>query len=128
MRLRVDFVLAQRALAQAELRRGFVQAPPAEEACAVLDGGGRVKTALNVVRGAERIARLYAGLSKKVDPDFRYEIREVNAWPALVILEGPAIVSVTALETDGTVVFGLSVCQNPAKLVAMSRNDRLTRP
>jgi RNA polymerase sigma-70 factor, ECF subfamily len=100
----------------------------AKDARAVLDGGGQVKTALNVVSGRDRVARLYAGLSKKVDPDFRYEIREVNGWPGLVILKHAAIVSVTVIETDGDLVFGISVCQNPAKLVAMSRNERPLRP
>ena len=100
----------------------------AHDARVVLDGGGRVKTALNVVNGADRVARLYAGLSKKVDPTFRYEIREVNGWPALVILKDGAIVSVTALETDGAVVSCLLVCQNPAKLATMSRTGGLSRP
>lgn len=99
----------------------------AKDVRAVLDGGGQVKTALNVVSGADRVARLYAGLSKKVDPDFRYEIREVNGWPALVILKHAAIVSVTTIETDGALVFGISVCQNPSKLGSMSRNERPLR-
>ncbi len=93
----------------------------AKDARAVMDGGGQVKTALNVVRGADRVARLYAGLSNKVNPNFRYEIREVNGWPALIILLDAAIVSVTTIETDGQVVFGISVCMNPAKLAAISR-------
>jgi RNA polymerase sigma-70 factor (ECF subfamily) len=86
-----------------------------------------VKTALNVIRGADRVARLYVGMSRKVDLDFRYEIREVNGWPALVIRRGAAIASVTALETDGDVVFGIRVCLNPAKLAAMSRTERPSR-
>jgi hypothetical protein len=39
-----------------------------------------------------------------------------------------AIVSVTLLETDGDHVFGISVCQNPLKLAAMSRTEPLSRP
>jgi RNA polymerase sigma-70 factor, ECF subfamily len=104
-----------------------VEAFLAKDACAVMDGGGRVKTALNVIRGADRVARLYVGMSRKVDLDFRYEIREVNGWPALVIRRGAAIASVTALETDGDVVFGIRVCLNPAKLAAMSRTERPSR-
>jgi RNA polymerase sigma-70 factor, ECF subfamily len=99
----------------------------AEEARAVMDGGGRVKTALNVVCGAERIARLYVGLSKKVDLDFRYEIREVNGWPALVVLKNAAIANVTTLETDGDLISGIGVCLNPAKLGAMSQTERPSR-
>jgi hypothetical protein len=48
------------------------------DARAALDGGGRVKTALNVIHGAEHVARLFIGLSRKVDPGLRYEIRQIN--------------------------------------------------
>ena len=104
-----------------------VEALLAQDARAVMDGGGQAKTALNVIRGAERVARLYIGLSNKLDPSFRYEVREVNGWPALVILRAAAIASVTAIETDGDLVFGISVCMNPAKLAAMSRSRELSR-
>jgi RNA polymerase sigma-70 factor (ECF subfamily) len=84
----------------------------------VTDGGGQTKTALNIVRGADQVARLFAGLSKKIDPSLRYQVREVNGWPALAILQDAAIVRVAAIETDGAVIFGISVCMNPAKLAA----------
>jgi RNA polymerase sigma-70 factor, ECF subfamily len=99
----------------------------AQDARAALDGGGRVKTALNVIRGADRIARLFIGLSRKVDPNLGYEVREVNGWPALVVVEGGTVTSVAVLETDGAFVFGISVCRNPAKLRAMSRSGELPR-
>ncbi len=94
---------------------------------AMMDGGGQTKTALNVVHGADRVARLFSGLSKKVDASLRYEVRDVNGWPALVVLQAATIVRVAALETDGDRVFGISVCMNPAKLVAMSRTARPSR-
>jgi len=99
----------------------------AKDARAVMDGGGQAKTALNVVRGADRVARLYNGLSKKLDPTLRYEVREVNGWPALVMLRDAVVVSVTAIETDGEVLFGILVCMNPAKLAAMSRSGEPAR-
>lgn len=94
----------------------------AADARTVIDGGGQVKTALNVIRGADHVARLFVGLSNKVAPDFRYDVRDVNGWPALVILQGGAVVSVTELETDGQSVFSISICRNPSKLRAMSRS------
>ena len=102
----------------------------AKDARAVMDGGGQAKTALKVVCGADRVARLYVGLSQKFyqgDPSFRYEVREVNGWPALIIFQDARIASVTSIETDGRVVFGISVCMNPAKLRAMSRFSELAR-
>jgi RNA polymerase sigma-70 factor (ECF subfamily) len=100
----------------------------AEDARAVLDGGGQAKTALNVVHGADRVARLYIGLSKKVDTTLPYEVREVNGWPSLVIFRARAVMSVTQIETDGHAVFGISVCMNPAKLAAMSPKREPPRP
>ena len=94
----------------------------AADACAVMDGGGQVKTALNIVRGAERVARMFAGRAKKLEPSLRYEVREVNGWPALVVLQGTAIVNVASLETDGEVIAGISVCMNPTKFAGMSRS------
>jgi RNA polymerase sigma-70 factor (ECF subfamily) len=99
----------------------------AKDARAVMDGGGQVKTALNIVQGADRVARLFAGLSKKVDPGFHYGVREVNGWPSVVILRAGALVSVTQLETDGAAVFGIAMCMNPEKLAAMSRIRELRR-
>ena len=100
----------------------------ANDARAVQDGGGQVKTALQIIEGADKVARLYAGLAKKVDPSLRYEVREVNAWPALVMLREQTVVGVVSLETDGRLVFGLSNCMNPAKLTAMSHAAGLLRP
>lgn len=100
----------------------------AKDARAVQDGGGQIKTALLVIEGAEKVARLYAGLSRKVDPNVRYEIREVNAWPALIMRRAQVVVGVVSLETDGRLVFGLSSCMNPNKLLAMSRSGGLSRP
>jgi RNA polymerase sigma-70 factor, ECF subfamily len=99
----------------------------AHDARAALDGGGQVKTALNVIHGAERVARLFIGLSRKVDPSIEYEVRQINGWPALVVLNDRAAVSVVEVETDGCVVFGVWACRNPAKLGAMSRSGALSR-
>jgi RNA polymerase sigma-70 factor (ECF subfamily) len=104
-----------------------VEAFLARDARAALDGGGQVKTALNVICGAERISRLFVGLSRKTDPSFSYEVREVNGWQALVILQAGAVTSVAELETDGSAVFGISMCRNPTKLLAMSRSGELSR-
>jgi len=102
-----------------------VEALLTKDARAVMDGGGQVKTALNVIHGAERVARLFAGLSKKVDPKFRYEVRDVNGRPGLITLRDAAIVNAVEIETDGEFVFSISVCVNPAKLAALARSGQL---
>ncbi len=67
-------------------------------------------------------------MALRVDPNVRSEIREVNGWPALIMLLEHVVVGVVSLETDGRLVFSLSGCMNPAKLSAMSRTVRLSRP
>lgn len=92
------------------------------------DGGGKVRAALNVVSGPNKVARLLIGLAKKGSPTARFELREVNGWPSLVGLEGDAVVSVTQLETDGQLVFSVSMVVNPDKLSGlMSQPGALPR-
>lgn len=92
----------------------------ASGAKAVTDGGGRAKAALNVVQGAAHVARFVIGVARKAGADVRYEVREINGWPAVVGLEGDVVVSVAQLETDGARVYSLSVVLNPAKLRAVN--------
>ena len=90
----------------------------ADNAVAWSDGGGRVRAALNVVRGADAVARLHVGLYRKNPPDPRalFELTEINGWPALVgRLDGRAWL-VLAVETDGERVFAVHNILNPDKL------------
>jgi RNA polymerase sigma-70 factor (ECF subfamily) len=91
------------------------------DARAVTDGGGRVRAAINVVHGADRVARFLVGVARKAVGAVAYEVREVNGWPALVgVLDG-AVVAVLQLETDGEHVFSVSTWSNPDKLVPLNR-------
>jgi RNA polymerase sigma-70 factor (ECF subfamily) len=96
-----------------------IEALLVSDAHATTDGGGRSRAALNVVHGANRVARFLVGVSTKQVPGVEYEVREVNGWPALVgVLEG-AVVAMAQLETDGERVFGVSTWTNPEKLTAL---------
>jgi RNA polymerase sigma factor (sigma-70 family) len=53
------------------------------------DGGGEFVSALNVVAGAARIARLYLGITKKAGAVERFAFRTVNGTPALVAERTP---------------------------------------
>jgi len=48
------------------------------------DGGGEYMAALKPVRGADRAARFFLGLRRKLGYDGRFEIRAVNGAPTLV--------------------------------------------
>ena len=89
------------------------------DARATTDGGGRARAALNVVEGANRVARFMIGVSTKQIAGVVYELREINGWPALVgVLDG-AVVALAQLETDGERVFSISTWSNPEKLTAL---------
>lgn len=88
-----------------------------------------VVQALNVVSGANNVARLMIGVAKKGSPSARYEMREVNGWPSLVGPEGDTVVSLCQLETDGQLVYSVLIQLNPDKLRAvMSQVGELPRP
>jgi RNA polymerase sigma-70 factor, ECF subfamily len=53
------------------------------------DGGGEYFAAKVVVSGAERVARMYLGLTKKGTPIERFTVRLVNGTPALVAERSP---------------------------------------
>ncbi|BAE52282.1 sigma-70 family RNA polymerase sigma factor [Paramagnetospirillum magneticum] len=51
----------------------------------ISDGGGKVKSARNPIRGPDRIARFILGVRRKFQPaDFAFRIAEINGLPALV--------------------------------------------
>ena len=57
-----------------------------------------------------------AAAARNASPSARFEIREVNGWPALVGYEGPEPFTVLQLETDGDHIFSVLVVANPDKL------------
>lgn len=90
-----------------------------EDARYVSDGGGKVVAALRVLRGAERIARLfhcivrwYAGLT--------YHLVRVNAEVGAAHVVDGAVVSILAFETDGDRIAGIYVIRNPDKIAGIS--------
>jgi len=93
----------------------------AESVVAYNDGGGRVRAALKPVYGADRVARLYAGLASKyasIMETARYI--DVNGAPALVYQLGgnPYVLSIEV--EDGRICNIYSVA-NPEKLAHLQR-------
>lgn len=89
----------------------------AEDVTSWSDGGGRVRgAALNAVRGANAVARLFLGLMKKAPPGVTPELAEVNGWPALVLRLDGAVFDVMSFETDGERIHAIRSVLNPEKL------------
>jgi RNA polymerase sigma-70 factor, ECF subfamily len=89
----------------------------ASDARIVTDGGGKVQAALNVIKGADRVAAFLAGTVRKGftdDMSVRFEM--VNGLPGLLIVNPNGLVQTTAFEFVGDVVTAIYVVRNPDKL------------
>jgi RNA polymerase sigma-70 factor (ECF subfamily) len=84
------------------------------------DGGGKVRAAINVITGANRVARFFIGVAQKQPPDARFEVMDVNGQPSIVMLVDDMVVGVTQIETDGALIHGVSTVANPDKLASLT--------
>ncbi len=99
----------------------------AEDAILVGDGGGKVRSILNPVYGADRIVRFFLGVTQKLGSDWRVETATVNSRPGLIIHMGEQLNSVASIEiADGRIQAIYSV-SNPDKLRTYSsvKEDRV---
>jgi RNA polymerase sigma-70 factor (ECF subfamily) len=87
------------------------------EATAWSDGGGKVNAARKPVHGADAVARLFVGLSRKAQGlPLEYTFAEVNGWPGLIIRQNSRPFMVLSCESDGQRIHGVYVIVNPDKL------------
>ena len=85
-------------------------------AVSVSDGGGKVRAAMNIVRGAESVAKLFAGIVRK-NPIGRYEFVEVNGQPGVATYYRDRIDNLLVLDiTEDGLVAGVYLLRNPDKL------------
>ncbi len=87
----------------------------------VTDGGGKVAAALNVIDGADRVARFLVDATRKRAivwwrEDFTMRFATINGLPGVIVdaPEGP--VQTAAFEIDGDVIRALYVVRNSDKL------------
>ncbi len=87
----------------------------------VTDGGGKVRAALNVIDGADRVAQFLVEATRKRPgswwrEDFTVRFATINGLPGLIVdaPEGP--VQTAAFEIEGNVIQALYVVRNPDKL------------
>lgn len=87
------------------------------------DGGGRVKAALNVVRGANRVARLAVGLGRKTTIA-RVELTPINGETGVLIYDEAKLSGVltAAFDPHGRIL-RVFLQRNPDKLTHFSRPD-----
>lgn len=87
----------------------------------VTDGGGKVRSALNAIEGADRVAQFLVGVTRKHPgqwwrDDFRPRFALINGLPGIVVdaPEGP--VQTAVFEIEGEVIRALYIVRNPDKL------------
>jgi RNA polymerase sigma-70 factor (ECF subfamily) len=93
----------------------------ANDARVVVDGGGKVRSALEVIEGAERVAQFTIGATRKRPdswwrPDFTMRLGMVNGMPGVIVDSPAGVVQTAALEIDGDVIRAMYVVRNPDKL------------
>jgi RNA polymerase sigma-70 factor (ECF subfamily) len=91
----------------------------------VMDGGGKVRAALNVIDGADRVAQYLVGATRKHPgawwrEDFTLRFATINGLPGIIVdaPEGP--VQTAAFEIEGDIIRALYVVLNPDKLRHMA--------
>jgi RNA polymerase sigma-70 factor (ECF subfamily) len=128
---RARFPVAPRA--EAELMGRFAEAVASGDASRVAallhpearfvsDGGGKVLAALNVVEGADRVARLVIGVNRKWPAEATWAPAMLNgALTALGTVAGEPFATMT-LATDGERITALFLLRNPDKLAVLTRH------
>lgn len=89
-----------------------------EDAVLAADSAGKVRgAARKAVHGSTSIARFFAGLRAKLPSTIqRFELREINGWPALVAYNPDGVELVVTLETDGSRIYAIRNILAPDKL------------
>jgi len=116
--LLLRFATASAGMDAAELAKLF-----APDAIAYTDGGGRVRAALNPIRGADKIARFVIGLARKfsaLGPP-KWRLSEINQRAAIVLAYEGEPASVLTLDGEGGLVTALYVLRNPDKVSRVVR-------
>jgi RNA polymerase sigma-70 factor (ECF subfamily) len=87
----------------------------------VTDGGGNVRSALEVIDGAERAARFLVDVTRKRPgawwrDDFTVRFATINGLPGVIVDAPEGAVQTAAFEIEGDVIRALYVVRNPDKL------------
>ena len=87
----------------------------------VTDGGGKVRSALSVIEGADRAARFLVEATRKRPgawwrEDFTMRFALINGLPGVIVDAPGGPVQTAAIEIEGGVIRALYVVRNPDKL------------
>jgi RNA polymerase sigma-70 factor (ECF subfamily) len=92
----------------------------------VTDGGGKVRSALEVIEGADRAARFLVEVTRKRPDswwrdDFTVRFALINGLPGVIVEAPEGAMQTTAFEIEGGMIRALYVVRNPDKLRHLAR-------
>jgi RNA polymerase sigma-70 factor, ECF subfamily len=97
-------------------RREPIMSLLADEVRVTTDGGGKVSSFRKVLQGADRVARFYAGLSRKFAGRSVYRLADINGAPGLLRYLDGKLESAQAFVMHGTQIGEIYIVRNPDKL------------
>jgi RNA polymerase sigma-70 factor (ECF subfamily) len=96
----------------------------AEDATLTSDGGGKTPAARNVIRGPERITRLFLAVARKLKGRVTRSLLPINGEPGLVTFIDGRPVSALSFVTDGARIHALYNVLNPDKLKDINQSEK----
>lgn len=99
--------------------REAIKALLADEVQVIGDGGGKVPSFMEVVRGADRIANLYWAVSRRHANRVVYHLAQINGEPGLLRYIDGQLESAQAFVTDGARIVAIYAVRNPDKLAGI---------
>jgi RNA polymerase sigma-70 factor (ECF subfamily) len=85
-------------------------------AVAYTDSGGKVRAAINPVRGADRVARFVAGIAAKGGAGVTYEFTEINRQPGMLAFRDGELFSTVTFDIADGRIHAIYITSNPDKL------------
>ena len=88
----------------------------AEDVVSWADSDGKGLAARNLIRGREKVARMFQGILRKIPEGFRSEPRLINGSPGLISWQDEKLHSALWLDIEGELIHNLYFTVNPDKL------------
>jgi len=101
--------------------REAIKALLADDVQVIGDGGGKVPSFMEILRGTDRIADLYRDVSQRFAGQVVYRIALINGEPGLLRYIGSQLESAQAFVTDGEHIVTIYAVRNPDKLAGIPR-------
>ncbi|TQK62313.1 RNA polymerase sigma-70 factor (ECF subfamily) [Brevibacillus sp. AG162] len=86
----------------------------------IMDGGGKVKAALNPILTTERVIAFFTGTASKLPEGMVYHHATVNGLPGFVFMIGETVHYVLSVELEGNRISRFYMTVNPDKLVHLN--------